>query len=254
MKPSLPHFAKLAAMNSKLRISRLPLPPSKNIITHNLTPDPHTPTPSHFREKVLTTNPSIQRRARLLDAGSHFSYVAPLPLPFPYEIEAPIPPEIVQNKGAYVEKWLSAREAVHPRPLADASPVLMAYYPKNRDQTRELIGLAETGLRDCVPHLDVGDAFGTLGVPSLVPTDAENGINGTEHDGPAASARQELVDVLGGHAVLMSPPAEDGDGVNSVGGFAPWSLRYSGHQFGSWAGQLGDGRAISIREPSLHSC
>jgi hypothetical protein len=29
--------------------------------------------------------------------------------------------------------------------------------------------------------------------------------------------------------------------------FAPWSLRYSGHQFGQWAGQLGDGRAISIR-------
>ncbi|KAG9093784.1 hypothetical protein FS749_013736 [Ceratobasidium sp. UAMH 11750] len=29
-------------------------------------------------------------------------------------------------------------------------------------------------------------------------------------------------------------------------GYAPWSLRYSGHQFGSWAGQLGDGRAISL--------
>jgi uncharacterized protein YdiU (UPF0061 family) len=29
--------------------------------------------------------------------------------------------------------------------------------------------------------------------------------------------------------------------------FAPWSLRYSGHQFGAWAGQLGDGRATSIR-------
>ena len=28
--------------------------------------------------------------------------------------------------------------------------------------------------------------------------------------------------------------------------YAPWSLRYSGHQFGVWAGQLGDGRAISI--------
>jgi hypothetical protein len=33
--------------------------------------------------------------------------------------------------------------------------------------------------------------------------------------------------------------------------FAPWSLRYSGHQFGVWAGQLGDGRAISIRVFSL---
>lgn len=28
----------------------------------------------------------------------------------------------------------------------------------------------------------------------------------------------------------------------------PYSMRYGGHQFGSWAGQLGDGRAISIGE------
>ncbi|KAK7690814.1 hypothetical protein QCA50_005914 [Cerrena zonata] len=34
------------------------------------------------------------------------------------------------------------------------------------------------------------------------------------------------------------------DGSSSP--WAPWSLRYSGHQFGTWAGQLGDGRAISI--------
>jgi len=28
----------------------------------------------------------------------------------------------------------------------------------------------------------------------------------------------------------------------------PYSMRYGGHQFGNWAGQLGDGRAISIGE------
>ncbi len=28
----------------------------------------------------------------------------------------------------------------------------------------------------------------------------------------------------------------------------PWAARYGGHQFGTWAGQLGDGRAISIGE------
>jgi hypothetical protein len=61
-----------------------------------------------------------------------------------------------------------------------------------------------------------------------------------EEGGRAASTRQELIDVLGGHAMLIS--GEDAD-VS----FAPWSLRYSGHQFGVWAGQLGDGRAISIR-------
>jgi uncharacterized protein YdiU (UPF0061 family) len=28
----------------------------------------------------------------------------------------------------------------------------------------------------------------------------------------------------------------------------PFAARYGGHQFGSWAGQLGDGRAISLGE------
>ena len=31
-------------------------------------------------------------------------------------------------------------------------------------------------------------------------------------------------------------------------GMNPYAARYGGHQFGSWAGQLGDGRAISLGE------
>jgi uncharacterized protein YdiU (UPF0061 family) len=31
-------------------------------------------------------------------------------------------------------------------------------------------------------------------------------------------------------------------------GMAPYAARYGGHQFGSWAGQLGDGRAITVGE------
>lgn len=31
-------------------------------------------------------------------------------------------------------------------------------------------------------------------------------------------------------------------------GMQPWAARYGGHQFGHWAGQLGDGRAISLGE------
>ncbi|PKI82731.1 hypothetical protein MVES_003493 [Malassezia vespertilionis] len=30
--------------------------------------------------------------------------------------------------------------------------------------------------------------------------------------------------------------------------YGPWSLRYGGHQFGEWAGQLGDGRAVTLLE------
>jgi len=42
------------------------------------------------------------------------------------------------------------------------------------------------------------------------------------------------VDVLGGNRVL--------DGMQ------PYAARYGGHQFGGWAGQLGDGRAITLGE------
>ena len=28
----------------------------------------------------------------------------------------------------------------------------------------------------------------------------------------------------------------------------PYAARYGGHQFGAWAGQLGDGRAITLAE------
>jgi uncharacterized protein YdiU (UPF0061 family) len=47
------------------------------------------------------------------------------------------------------------------------------------------------------------------------------------HSGPAA-------ELLGGNRVLP--------------GMEPYAARYGGHQFGQWAGQLGDGRAITLAE------
>jgi uncharacterized protein YdiU (UPF0061 family) len=44
----------------------------------------------------------------------------------------------------------------------------------------------------------------------------------------------ELVEVLAGNRVLP--------------GMQPYAARYGGHQFGHWAGQLGDGRAITLGE------
>src|ERR1043166_5473598 len=44
----------------------------------------------------------------------------------------------------------------------------------------------------------------------------------------------ELVEVLAGNRVLP--------------GMAPYAACYGGHQFGTWAGQLGDGRAITLGE------
>ncbi len=37
-------------------------------------------------------------------------------------------------------------------------------------------------------------------------------------------------------------------GAQPVDGALPYAMRYGGHQFGNWAGQLGDGRAIALGE------
>ena len=45
--------------------------------------------------------------------------------------------------------------------------------------------------------------------------------------------------------------AEEGDvlgGSSLIEGMDPYAQRYGGHQFGNWAGQLGDGRAITLGE------
>ncbi|HEX6240291.1 MAG TPA: YdiU family protein, partial [Polyangiales bacterium] len=51
---------------------------------------------------------------------------------------------------------------------------------------------------------------------------------------PAAAEAPEFAEVLGGNRVLP--------------GMQPYAACYGGHQFGRWAGQLGDGRAITLGE------
>ena len=142
------------------------------------------------------------------------------------------------------------REALREVPCAGGAGAggrLRKYVAEKRDGERVLIGLAETGLRDCLPQLDVGDAFELLGAPLLSIPSGQDGVaesqlsETTPADG-ATAAREELIDVLSGHAVLANTEE------TTETQWAPWSLRYSGHQFGTWAGQLGDGRAISICE------
>ncbi|HET9988329.1 MAG TPA: protein adenylyltransferase SelO family protein, partial [Kofleriaceae bacterium] len=52
--------------------------------------------------------------------------------------------------------------------------------------------------------------------------------------GLATTPSSALVEVLAGNRV--------------VPGMAPYAACYGGHQFGTWAGQLGDGRAITLGE------
>jgi serine/tyrosine/threonine adenylyltransferase len=56
---------------------------------------------------------------------------------------------------------------------------------------------------------------------------------------------QPLADLLG-----LSRPADAAvlAGNRVVPGMRPYAARYGGHQFGHWAGQLGDGRAITLGE------
>lgn len=219
-------------MTSKISLSSFPLPPTANLLNHNLTADPKSSTPAAFR-KVLAGSPSIQRRARLVDNQAHFSYVSPFPLSFPYDI-IPDEPDTVTDKAAFIEQWLSRREATQEF-RSQSNTVLKKYIPQERNQTRMLIGLSETGIRDCIPQLHVGDAFALLGKPALTASSAvDNNLSASTASESDISARNDLVDILSGHAVLTSDD------------FAPWSLRYSGHQFGTWAGQLGDGRAVTI--------
>jgi hypothetical protein len=226
---------------SKVSISTLPLPPPSHTLTKNLTPDPLTPSPALHRN-AQREKPSIQRRARLLAPEAHFSFVSPFPSPFPYKIPA-AGDDGVTDQASAIEKWLAAREPLHEKTEhpANEGSSLKKYYPDEDavgERPVKLIGLSETGLRDCLPRLDVGDAFMLLGTPSLVPSSQEEVAQASETNVP----RQELIDVLSGSVMLAD------DDVELEKAWAPWSLRYSGHQFGTWAGQLGDGRAISLCE------
>ena len=57
-----------------------------------------------------------------------------------------------------------------------------------------------------------------------------------------------------GATLGLEQPAERGSAVDALSGnlvtatMKPFAARYGGHQFGNWAGQLGDGRAISLGE------
>ena len=84
----------------------------------------------------------------------------------------------------------------------------------------------------------VRNACYTLVNPTPVPaprllgwSDAVGAMLGIAHP---ASATGPAVDVLTGNRVLP--------------GMQPYAARYGGHQFGQWAGQLGDGRAITLAE------
>ncbi|TPG72532.1 YdiU family protein [Hymenobacter nivis] len=92
-----------------------------------------------------------------------------------------------------------------------------------------------------------GEAAGPLG-PRQVPGYCYSRVAPTPVPDPHLLAwSEELGEFLGLAKPATRGPAVDALAGNLVtGSMKPFAARYGGHQFGNWAGQLGDGRAIAL--------
>ena len=323
--------------STKHTILQLPLVPPEERLTLNLLPDPVIP---EAKSLIATSHssPSLVRRARPVLQGAHFSYLTPFTLSFPYEFPDEqdsgesmgerhqreqeelerernelTPDERAAKQEERHKKRMEEIEAmmrrydIQPAGVSQPSSApLDAFVPPGRQAqhfpSARLLSFSPSVLRDCLPHLDVGDAAEWI--------KSQNGKGGPHSysSGPMAvqpatdseKARIELSDFLSGRLIgaklgpsLDPSKALEDDLKIGIGneyleikaktlagelkqeempervarrleeldarikrgdaaGYAPWSLCYAGHQFGQWAGQLGDGRAITLREFSGH--
>nr|AIC33812.1 hypothetical protein [Puccinia cf. psidii AE-2014] len=193
--------------------------------------------------------PSQLRRSRPVQAA--FSFVTPLPIEFPYSIKPTYfssqPPTLTAND---IESYLaqfepqlqhfvqpalpSPRSSSAITPVGLTSPSRAALYQSLEPR---LLNISSDLAQSCLPDLLVG---------------SEN-----------SPERDELIKVLSGEIVLVRLPDQElfssdlnlhsldsfqssHEELIRSKGYAPWSSAYAGHQFGQFAGQLGDGRAISI--------
>ncbi|SPO20017.1 uncharacterized protein UTRI_00409_B [Ustilago trichophora] len=174
--------------------------------------------------------------------------------------------------------------------------------PRRRHQhfpSARLLGVSPAAIRDCLPHLDVGDAFQWIqsnnkkAGPSSYSSGPIADAGSADGGSLEAAARKTLSDVvsgrmigarIGGSAHKLEEDENAGYGTKymrlrekiikgeqqeespedrtlrrlgeleqkrasaDTADYAPWSLCYAGHQFGVWAGQLGDGRAFTLME------
>lgn len=209
------------------------LPLARSLPTYNLTPDTSTPSVaevfnlSNYKADQASSpdvKPSMLRRAGR-QVRAHYSLVTPLPTEFPYgvppllveELKKDLP-EGQEELKVDLEDMLARMEPSLQHPVLQAKEGgLAAYSSPLREKTLSkavLLGLSKKCAEDLLPNLDLGEE--------------------------GSAAREEILQILSGRAVLAKI---DEDKTQA---FSPWSLCYGGHQFGSWASQLGDGRAVSV--------
>ncbi|GHJ89350.1 hypothetical protein NliqN6_5752 [Naganishia liquefaciens] len=195
--------------------ARLPLPPTSEITQHVLPRiDPSLPSGA---------NPhTAQRRSRTFPRDGVWARVTPLPIAFPYRLPRAAEGEVQQG----IEEWLAEWDAWQEGD-EEGDGLRARVSSKRNGLVPEIIGFSEACARDALPGLDIGNVVEYTG---------QRGDGDERLD----DAARELVDCVAGKSVLMG----------NVEGkeYGPWSSRYAGHQFGVWAGQLGDGRATSILE------
>lgn len=115
-----------------------------------------------------------------------------------------------------------------------------------------MVGMAPTSFR--FDHWYTDDLPGdpdTRVIPRQVEGAAHSPVEPTPTAGPSLVAHsREVAEQLGiGDDDLASDWfARVFSGNELVDGMRPFAANYGGHQFGNWAGQLGDGRAISLGE------
>jgi len=169
----------------------------------------------------LEPEPSAQRRNTTFDTTSRGVWARTLPLwtEWPLRITKEealeLGVDVDKGQGVSVEDVLRRWDPVDVE-STEENGLRVASSAHRLKLEPVILGVAEAARKEVLPHLDAGS-------PDLE----------ADTQDPAAIA---LADILSGRKILSNDE------------YVPWSTRYCGHQFGVWAGQLGDGRAMSVIE------
>ena len=233
-------------MTSQLPIHHLPLP--------------STTLQSSLCRLSLAEKPSAQRISTTFSPATPgiWARVHPLWTAWPLRITKEEVEEMGVDTGSggqvSIEDVLRRWEPIEPEELANGhapaeNGLRVVTSPFRLKLDTHLLGISSSTLVDSLPHLDVGNAVEVC-----------SGDERLDPCTPASEAHEMLVDLLSGRRLLTGQAdslrisgAPHDAGSSSKASYGPWSTRYCGHQFGSWAGQLGDGRAISILETESSS-